>query len=160
MAMNINVPLFVFALMIQSLLYSLFLIGGLPPALTAAFGTTYNPTAYLGYDDPDHNFGIAMIASATGCDEECAGDWLCVISNWMCVLGGYIIGLANMGIMIMNVILFLLSFLYSMITFLLLSGFSVMGALPNWIGVPIGIFLTILNVIIIANIAIVIRSLL
>ena len=157
--MKLNIQLLVFALFIQlSLAGVVMLIGGEDNGALPGYNSPLN------YLDPEYSTGGFAGDGASGggggggarADSECeSGDWFCYVAAYTVMI---IDGLISAVVVTLN----LIAAVTSLIAFFLLAGItltSVFTGVP-WLALPLQAFFLIINLIVIIEIGLVIRSLL
>jgi len=158
MSTKINMPLLIFALMIQILFCSLLAI--MPAEISSAFPLFADPIATLaGLASPSVNFGMSSIIWTENHEYSCATGYLECIAFVFEIIWSFIMAIINTIIMAVNVAIYIATFLANIAILLFSSGFYVISAFPSWIGIPIALFLLAMNVIIIIDIALVAKGL-
>jgi hypothetical protein len=148
--MNINIPLLIFALMIQSAIVGIVLI--LPAGVTASFPSYSNPQTILTATQPIDNFGLDALSDTVE-DIGCSADVFylnCIASFFLYIIGG-------LGVLF-NIVVYLGSMLLTLILFFVTSGFAVSSVMPSWIAIPFNVLMLAINMIIILDIVLLIRN--
>ena len=166
MSTKLNVPLLIFALMIQCLFVGLLTI--LPASITSAMPSFENPLSYMaGVNSTSTNFGLSSISMTTTCAESycdcsvgtlflgCIGYALTLLWNFLLMLFTVLVMGFNVGIYLAVLIFKLFVFFIASI----LASFYLFATFPVWIQIPFSILLLAANLIIVMDIALVAKGL-
>ena len=164
MSTKLNIPLLIFALMIQSLFCGMMLI--LPASVTASFPSFANPAIVIaGLTTPPVNFGIISSLSP---------DWLCSETYCDCSVDTLFIGCIGKALFLIWTILlqvflwmsmawvviyWIVISIFSLISFFLASSLYVISVFPVWISIPLGLLLAVIDILLVIDIALVIKGL-
>ena len=167
MSSKINIPLFIFALMIQCLFVGIMSIPSMPLSIAGSLPSFSNPSAYLaGINGSSNssNFGIQSIPTDAANNFVCAADWFQCAVSAITQLWNFIALILNFIIMGINIIIYLVTMIFGILTFLLTAlaaSVSLLGSsvFPVWIGLPLGIILLAANLIVIIDIGLVVKGL-
>lgn len=147
---KINVPLLIFALMIQSALCGMMLL--LPASITSQFPAYASPQSIITAATPIDNFGITSltgITSAIGCSAD--------VFYLNCIATFFVYLIGGIGV-VFNIIVYAVVLIGTFLLFFITSGFNTISVFPSWIALPLNVFLLAINFVVIFDIIILIRD--
>ena len=163
MSTKLNLPILIFALMIQVLFCGIIFI--LPASITSTFPSFVNPSILMqSIGTPSGGFGISSISFTTTCTSSyCTCDYTTLYLGcigypfWLLFqVWGAIFNFLIMGL---NIIMFIANFAFQMFIFFFASSYYVISIFPNWISLPLGFFMMIINIFVVIDIALVAKGL-
>ena len=169
MSTKINIPLFIFALMIQCLFIGMMNIPGIPGSVSSSFGNATNPTVPMsGVNSSSINFGMSAISMD---NDPCTESWcVCDASSFylgcvgwvLSMIWNFLLMLFSILVMVISLAVYLGAVLFNIVGIFidsLIGSLTLFSSFPLFISIPLGLFILACNLIVIIDITLVAKGL-